>query len=218
VRRSSAAAGFTLVEVLIALAITAFIAAIAYSSLSTALQAVESTRATAQRSYEVNRAWMIISRDLRQFVARPVRDEFGQVEPAITGGTAARFPLSFTRTGWHNPNDSQRSNLQRVNYRVEGGVLWRDAYTVLDRAPDTAPRQVRLLEGVEVVELVFLGALSDARSVGQGIELETRNWQGNWVSDTSAPDSELSPPAALEFRLQLEDLGEMRRVYALPPL
>ncbi len=149
-RRSSAAAGFTLIEVLIALAITAFIAAIAYSSLSTALQAVETTRATAQRSYEVNRAWMIISRDLRQFVARPVRDEFGQVEPAITGGTAARFPLSFTRTGWHNPNDSQRSNLQRVNYRVEDGALWRDAYTVLDRAPDTAPRQVRLLEGVEV--------------------------------------------------------------------
>jgi general secretion pathway protein J len=206
------------VEVLIALAITAFIAAIAYSSLSTALQAVESTRATAQRSYELNRAWMIISRDLRQFVARPVRDEFGQVEPAMAGGTAARFPLSFTRTGWHNPNDIQRSNLQRVNYRVEDGALWRDAYTVLDRAPDTAPQQVRLLEGVEVLELVFLGALADARSVGQGIELETRDWQGNWVADTSAPDTELPPPAALEFRLQLEDLGEMRRVYALPPL
>jgi general secretion pathway protein J len=218
VRGSRPAAGFTLVEVLIALAITAFIAAIAYRSLSTALQAVESTRAIAQRSYEVNRAWMIISRDLRQFVPRPVRDEFGQVEPAVVGGTAARFPLGFTRTGWHNPNDRERSNLQRVNYRVEDGALWRDAYPVLDRAPDTVPQQARLLEGVEVLEVVFLGTLSDAQRTGQGIELDTRNWQGNWVSDTSAPDSELPPPAALEFRLQLEDLGEMRRVYALPPL
>ncbi|MDH4042590.1 MAG: type II secretion system minor pseudopilin GspJ [Gammaproteobacteria bacterium] len=217
-RGSRPAAGFTLVEVLIALAITAFIAAIAYRSLSTALQAVESTRAIAQRSYEVNRAWMIISRDLRQFVPRPVRDEFGQVEPAVVGGTAARFPLGFTRTGWHNPNDRERSNLQRVNYRVEDGALWRDAYPVLDRAPDTVPQQARLLEGVEVLEVVFLGTLSDAQRTGQGIELDTRNWQGNWVSDTSAPDSELPPPAALEFRLQLEDLGEMRRVYALPPL
>ena len=217
-RCSRPAAGFTLVEVLIALAITAFIAAIAYRSLSTALQAVESTRAIAQRSYEVNRAWMIISRDLRQFVPRPVRDEFGQVEPAVVGGTAARFPLGFTRTGWHNPNDRERSNLQRVNYRVEDGALWRDAYPVLDRAPDTVPQQARLLEGVEVLEVVFLGTLSDAQRTGQGIELDTRNWQGNWVSDTSAPDSELPPPAALEFRLQLEDLGEMRRVYALPPL
>lgn len=211
-------AGFTLVEVLIALAITAFIAAIAYSSLSTALQAVESTRATARRSYEVSRAWMIISRDLRQFAARPVRDEFGQLEPAMVGGNAARFPLSFTRSGWHNPNNISRSNLQRVSYRVEDGALWRDAFPVLDRAPDTVPQQLRLLEGVEVLELVFLGNLTDAQPSGRGTALETRDWLANWAADTATGDVELPPPAALEFRLQLDDLGEMRRIYALPPL
>jgi general secretion pathway protein J len=211
-------AGFTLVEVLIALAITAFISAIAYSSLSSALAAVESIRVTAQRTYEVDRAWMIISRDLGQFVARPVRDEFGEVEPAMMGGAAARFPLSFTRTGWHNPVGNQRSNLQRINYRLEDGALWRDSYPVLDRAPDSAPRQVRLLEDVEVLELVFLGSLNEAEPASSGIALDTRGWQGSWVSDTSAPNTELAPPVALEFRLQLEDLGEMRRIYALPPL
>jgi general secretion pathway protein J len=211
-------AGFTLVEVLIALAITAFISAIAYSSLSSALAAVESIRVTAQRTYEVDRAWMIISRDLGQFVARPVRDEFGEVEPAMMGGAAARFPLSFTRTGWHNPVGNQRSNLQRVNYRLEDGALWRDSYPVLDRAPDSAPRQVRLLEDVEVLELVFLRSLDEAEPASRSIELDTRGWQGSWVSDTSAPNTELAPPVALEFRLQLEDLGEMRRIYALPPL
>ncbi len=211
-------AGFTLVEVLIALAITAFISAIAYSSLSSALAAVESIRVTAQRTYEVDRAWMIISRDLGQFVARPVRDEFGEVEPAMMGGAAARFPLSFTRTGWHNPVGNQRSNLQRINYRLEDGALWRDSYPVLDRAPDSAPRQVRLLEDVEVLELVFLGSLNEAEPASSGIALDTRGWQGSWVSDTSAPNSELAPPVAREFRLQLEDLGEMRRIYALPPL
>jgi general secretion pathway protein J len=211
-------AGFTLVEVLIALAITAFISAIAYSSLSSALAAVESIRVTAQRTYEVDRAWMIISRDLGQFVARPVRDEFGEVEPAMMGGAAARFPLSFTRTGWHNPVGNQRSNLQRVNYRLEDGALWRDSYPVLDRAPDSAPRQVRLLEDVEVLELVFLRSLDEAEPASSGIALDTRGWQGSWVSDTSAPNTELAPPVALEFRLQLEDLGEMRRIYALPPL
>ncbi len=214
----SKTAGFTLVEVLIALAITAFIAAIAYSSLSAALQAVESTRATAQRSYEVSRAWMIISRDLRQFVARPVRDEFGQLEPAMVGGPAARFPLSFTRSGWHNPNDIARSNLQRVSYRVEDGALWRDTYPVLDRAPDTVPQQLRLLEGVEVLELVFLGNLTDVQPAGRGIAFETRDWLVNWASDAVTGDAELPPPAALELRLQLDDLGEMRRIYALPPL
>ncbi len=217
-QRSNSGAGFTLIEVLIALAITAFVAAIAYSSLSSALLAVERTRATAQRTYELDRAWMIISRDLRQFVARPVRDEFGQVEPALVGGTAARFPLSFTRTGWYNPNSNPRSNLQRVNYRLEDGALWRDAYPVLDRAPDTLPQQVRLLEDVEVLEVVFLGALAQAEPEGRGMVLDTQSWQDTWVADTSTPDMELPPPVALEVRLQLDDLGEIRRIYALPPL
>ena len=121
------AEGFTLLEVLIAMAITAFVALIATTSLSRVLDGVESLRASADRTYEVNRAWMIISRDLRHFVERPVRDEFGEIEPALLGGPLARFALSFTRAGWHNPNAHPRSNLQRVNYRLEDEALWRDS-------------------------------------------------------------------------------------------
>ena len=69
--------GFTLLEVLIAMAITAFVALIATTSLSRVMDGVESLRATADRTYDVNRAWMIISRDLRHLAERPVRDEFG---------------------------------------------------------------------------------------------------------------------------------------------
>ena len=141
--------GFTLIEVLIALAITAFVSMIAYTSLSTVLSGVESMRENTDRIYEVNRAFMILTRDLRQFADRPVRDEYGELEPAMTGGILARFPLSFTRTGWHNPNRHPRSNMQRVNYRLEDQALWRDSYPVLDRASDTEPDSVVLLEGVD---------------------------------------------------------------------
>ena len=103
--------GFTLIEVLIALSITAFVAALAYSSLSRAIDGVEGTRAIAERTSEINRAWTILSRDLRQFVPRPVRDEFGEEEPAMLGGPAARYLLSFTRAGWFNPNQLPRSSL-----------------------------------------------------------------------------------------------------------
>ena len=67
------------------MAITAFVALIATTSLSRVIDGVESLRETADRTYEVNRAWMIISRDLRHFVERPVRDEFGEIEPALLG-------------------------------------------------------------------------------------------------------------------------------------
>jgi general secretion pathway protein J len=210
--------GFTLVEVLIALAITAFVSTIAYTSLSTVMTGVESTREATRRTVEINRAWAIISRDLRHFVARPVRDEFGEEEPALAGGPASRFYLSFTRAGWHNPADHPRGNLQRVNYRLQDNALWRDSYPVLDRAGDTEAREVMLLEDVEQLQLFFLASVGDIEAEGEGITVDTRNWVENWVSDTSVGGQELAPPVAIEFRLELADQGEMRRIYALPPL
>ena len=214
--RSKCASGFTLVEVLIALAITAFVATIAYSSLSTVIIGMESTRENSQRAYAVNRAWMIITRDLRQFVNRPVRDEFGEPEPALQGGPAARFALSLTRSGWHNPNARLRSNLQRVNYRIEDEALWRDSYSVLDRAADTEPASVKLLEGVEYLDLAFLESLAAVESNRASSTLETRGWPDSWVVDTSEPGSVLAPPVALQITLQLSDWGEMSRLYELP--
>lgn len=212
------ARGFTLVEVLIALAITAFVATIAYTSLANVMNSVEQLRANADRSYEVNRAWMIISRDLREFANRPVRDEFGETEPALSGGELARFPLSLTRTGWHNPNGHPRSNLQRVNYRLEDEGLWRDMYYVLDRAGDSEPESVLLLDGVEYLELSFLGSLEQLEVETGGTTVDARNWADNWVGDSLGGGADTEPPAALAITLQLRDWGEMRRVYALPPL
>jgi general secretion pathway protein J len=210
--------GFTLVEVLIALAITAFVSTIAYASLSTVMIGVESTREAANRTNELNRAWMIISRDLRQFAARPVRDEFGELEPAMAGGSAARFLLSFTRAGWHNPVGQQRSTLQRVNYLLEDEALWRESYPVLDRAGDTEPSRVKLLEGIEYLDLAFLASLESVETNDDQKSLDTSAWAENWVADISNPDIELSPPVAIEIRMQLKDFGEIRRLYELPPL
>lgn len=211
-------AGFTLLEVLIAMAITAFVALIATTSLSRVMDGVQSLRATADRTYEVNRAWMIISRDLRHFSDRPVRDEFGQIEPALAGGELARFALSFTRAGWHNPNANPRSNLQRVNYRLEDEALWRDSYPVLDRAGDTEPYSVMLLDGVEDMQLGFLASLDDLEIPSGGAVPDTSNWVTNWVVDVGSSDTEMKNPIGVEIILQLQGLGEMRRLYALPPL
>ena len=216
-RTEQAARGFTLVEVLIALAITAFVAAVAYTSLSTVITGVESARAGAERTQAINRTFMLLSRDLRQFVERPVRDEFGDTEPALSGGEAARFALSFTRAGWHNPNGLPRSHLQRVNYRFEDQALWRESYPVLDRAGDTEGTSVQLLDDVDYLELAFLGSVDQLR-LGRGTNVDTRQWPENWVVDTSDRDALPRPPVAIEVTLGLADLGEITRLYVLPPL
>ncbi|PLW81932.1 type II secretion system protein GspJ [Kineobactrum sediminis] len=217
VARGAKEQGFTLIEVLIALAITAFVGAAAYSGLSAVISGVESTRAVAERSWEVNRALMILSRDLRHFSPRPVRDEFGEQEPALSGGRAARFMLSFTRSGWHNSGDYNRSNLQRVNYVVQEEALWRESYPVLDRAGSTEPRRVLLLDGVRGLRLSFLDAPASLGPGSRGTMIDTRNWPENWVMDTSQPGQQLAPPVALELVLELDDLGELRSLHALPP-
>ena len=108
-RSNASAAGFTLVEVLIAMAITALISVVAYTGLSSALSGAESLRSASGRAHDINQTLALLSRDLRQVVNRPVVDEFGQVVPALMGGEMAREPLSLTRAGWHNSSAAPRS-------------------------------------------------------------------------------------------------------------
>jgi general secretion pathway protein J len=208
----SNAAGFTLIEVLIAMAITALVAMLSFTSLSSVLTSVEVLRDRGQRISELNRAWTLISRDLSHFVARPVRDEFGQIESAMSGGAEVANGISFTRGGWHNPNRQLRSQLQRVRYRLEDDVLWRESFIVLDRTSESEPQRARLLTGVDDFQLAFFGA---AVSLG-GEELDTEDWPDNWGVSASSTGA-VAPPQALELRVQLQDWGEVRWLYDLPP-
>jgi general secretion pathway protein J len=209
------ARGFTLVEVLIAMAITAFIAAAAYAGLSNVLLGAEQLQAAGGRTRDINRAMTLLERDMRQFVNRPVRDEFGGRQPGLTGGPLALFPLSLTRSGWHNSLELPRSDLQRVHYYIEDDALWRAYYTVLDQAVDTQLQRVRLLDGIEDFQLRFLATL-EALEIDRDLVVDTRSWLPNWVPEPGTSASNFAPPVAIELRLELVDLGPLRRVYALP--
>jgi general secretion pathway protein J len=205
--------GFTLIEVLIAMSITALVATLSFSSLSAVLISVQSLQEQGERISEVNRAWTIVSRDLRQFALRPVRDQYGQAESALYGGAALDNSLSFTRTGWHNPNLRLRSELQRVRYRLEDSVLWRESYSVLDRSGESQLQRVALIQDVEEFELAFLGEGTEVR----GEELDTEDWPDNWGANASS-SGVIAPPQALELRIALVDWGELRWLYDLPGL
>ncbi|MFK7829226.1 MAG: type II secretion system minor pseudopilin GspJ [Congregibacter sp.] len=206
--------GFTLVEVLIALAITVLVAGAAYSGISAVLSGAEQLRESGQRMVELNRAFSLLSRDLRFIVNRGVRDEFGTLQPALSGGPLAFYPLTLTRAGWHNGQELPRSDLQRVHYYLEDGALWRAYSPVLDRASDAPLQQIRLIEGVESIELRFL-ASAESLEADRSLVVDTRNWASNWIADPGSPAA-LVPPEAIEMRLLFEDLGEVRRFYVLP--
>lgn len=208
--------GFTLVEVLIALAVTAFVAAASYTGISAVLSGAEQLRVVGERTRDINRAISLLDRDLRQFIDRPVRDEFGDLQPALAGGPLALFSLSLTREGWHNSRGQPRSDLQRVHYFLDNGALWRSYHLSLDRAVDAQVQEVELLAGVSDLELRFLESI-EGLELGQDLVVDTRSWRRNWVALPGVASTPPTPPVALELRLVLEDVGEIRRLYALPP-
>ena len=207
--------GFTLVEVLVAMAITALISVVAYGALSSALSGAESVRSAMVRSQDINQTLMLLSRDIRQVVNRSVIDEFNQRAPALSGGALSRYPLTLTRAGWHNSTGAPRSTLQRVRWWIEDDVLWRAHFPVLDRTPGTEAIETAMLDDVERFEVRFVPTISDVKSDRDDV-IDDRDWRDNWMLDVSQPGLELPTPAAIEIVLQIAKLGEVRRLYVLP--
>ena len=202
--------GFTLLEVLIAMAITAMVATLAFASLSRTMDSVQILREQGDRITELNRAWGLLTRDLQHFVNRPVRNEFGSNDPALYGGEVADQTLGFTRIGWYNSTGRPRSSMQRVRYVVEEETLYRESFLVLDRTSESEPQRVALLDGVQFFELRFLTSDIPLR----GTELETDDWPEVWGVGPTAVGQ--APPQAIELRMELADLGEVRWLYELP--
>lgn len=156
-------AGFTLVEMLVALLIFGAIAAAGVAMLSFSVRAQGTTTAKLDDVAALNRTVSILSADLAQAVDRPTRDERGTRLPAFTGeaGGSADLMLRLVRGGWSNLDGAPRPGLQKVAYRVANGALERIAFPMLDGAAPLPPAV--LLTGVADARLRYRyrGAWSD---------------------------------------------------------
>ncbi len=145
--------GFTLLELLVALAIFAVIAVMAYSGLDTILSAHFQTDQHATQLARLQMTFTWLRRDIEQHVERPIRDQYGDNQQALQGTMSQ---LELTRAGWRNIAQQQRSSLQRVAYHIEDQNLWRSYWWVLDRAQDTRPIRMNLLNDVDEIKLRYL--------------------------------------------------------------
>lgn len=200
-RQSYAVHGFTLLELLVAIAIFAILGTLAMSGYTQLQRQSEYAEQRLARVREVQRAVQLIVQDLSQIEPRPVREGLGEIRvPAVAAGTAVDYPLQFTRAGWSNTAGLARPTLQRVGYRVDGEGLWRDHWATLDRTMTVEPVRVRLLAGVRSVRFRFM--------------TPERSWVERWplIEGATTVDAERQRPAAVEVTLDLEDWGEIRRL------
>ena len=111
--------GFTLLEILIAMAIFTLIGLASTNLLTTVIDSNEISNQRFDKLQALQRAMMLIERDVLQAVARPVRINGESTEQVIQGGEDVNESdadgLALVHAGWHNPqNRLPRSTLQAV--------------------------------------------------------------------------------------------------------
>lgn len=192
--------GFTLLELLVALAIFAFMAAVMYSGTQLVIEEREVVNERLTELQNMQRTVRLLQTDFTQLYPRAVRDELGRgAAPALATERQAEITVLLTRTGWRNPDNlNPRGNLQRVRYRYdpETATLYRDYWPVVDRVLASEPREEELLQGVTDFNVEFLDG-SD-------------NWQEGWPLPGATNNSVL--PRAVRYRLELTTYGEITRL------
>lgn len=206
--RHRAQSGFTLMEVLIAVTITAVIGLGVWQVVSGVVLSRDRVDSVAGEFESLQRAFLLLERDIHQIVNRPIRNIYGDFEPALSTLDEA-YVLTLTRQGWRNPLGHKRSELQRSAWEFTGDELHRRYWVAVDRGQEEASQSVRLLENVDAFGVRFLD--------------RERNWSDSWPPDTAGgppAGSDSSPqrplPLAIEVTLSHRRFGELVRLFSLP--
>ncbi len=219
--------GFTLIEMLVAVAITAAIGTLAYRALDGALLADERVSEVVGQVNEVDRLWQYLGNDLLYSVPRTWTNAYGDLRSAMIGVFGDRlshsdvviaddsgYLLQFIRHNRDNLLERPRSDLYMVGYRLtqdEGldtQTLWRDSWSPVDGTAEPIMQQRRLLEGIKTLRFRYLPA--------EVKTLKDSAWITGWPRGISM-GANTSLPAAVEVKVELSELGSLRRLFSLTP-
>src|SRR5882724_3693688 len=192
------ARGFTLVEIFVAIAIFTAVAVLAFGGYNQLVHQSELADARMKRVRAIQTTVLRLSQDFAELEPRPVREPIGSgVQPALYSGSRTGSLVQLTRAGWANPAGIGRSTLQRVEYALEGGVLFRLQHAALDTVLNDEPAKVQLLDAVRGLRFSFLDV------------------QQQWSPDWPRPGQQASVrgrPLAVRIELELEDWGTITRL------
>ena len=192
--------GFTLLEILVAVAILAIMSVMAYRGVSEARVSVENAGGHMDRLREVQRAMNLLTGDFRTLAPRPIREPIGDgYRAALRRDPNAVTLVELSHGGWPNGAGTPRGTVQRVSYRLEERTLIREYWNVSDPTLANLPVPRRLLNQVERIEIRYMNA--------------GREWVTQWPPLGSPGDAELrSRPMAVEITIVLADYGELKRL------
>jgi len=196
--------GFTLIEVLVAMAVFAVLSALAYMTLGQTLSNSEMLTERMDRLQAVQRTMSLLSMELLQAAPRSIRGDLGDTQPALISDFGAAFALQLTHNGWPNSAGVPRSTQQRTAYRIEDDELIRYHWNVLDRTANNIAVATVLLDNIESLTFRFLQ--------------QNGEWTEQWPPTSGQPSSDTNLlPRAVTIVLVLPDEGELTRVVEVSP-
>ncbi len=194
--RPCTARGFTLIEVLVSVLIFALMSAAAYAAIDTLLRSRQALYQREQSLQQLQTAMGRFERDLRQAMAEPVRDAYGETQPLLSGN---RTSVVLTRAGLANPLGQTRARFEHVQWALQDETLNRASFGVLDRAINTKPHIVPMLGGVTGFSLSYF---------------DGTQWRQQWPRPDASPDLPKVLPVAVALELETAEYGLLRRVIA----
>lgn len=199
--------GFTLIEILISLAIFTLIGLASTGLLTTVIDSSELSSERFAKLQQLQRAMITIERDIQQAMLRPVRLDGDANDIVIRGGEiddSDASGLAFVRGGWHNPQFMlPRSTLQLIAYRLNDTQLERVYGNYLDNVIGFEPKTRVLLDNVSDFQIEFI---PPASSENQG-NSKALNWVPNYTGTAL--------PLGIAITITSDDFGEIRREFAL---
>ena len=188
--------GFTLFEMVIAVAIFMVMGAIAYPGLTQMAKTGQAVGEINQRISELQSTVTYMTRDWMQLAPRDIRNRFGDEENNLV---IEDNRVRFTRGGRSNLTQQPRSQLQRVQYRLVERALVREHWLSLDQGIEEEPFSSVLLRDVESFE-VFLIDSSEKKIA-------------TWPAIAAVG---IGDPIALSFNIETLDMGAIRRILEIP--
>jgi general secretion pathway protein J len=196
--------GFTLIEILVAMAIFTIIGLASTGVLNSVINSDQLSSERFEKLEELQRAMLTIERDILQIVPRKVRINSEPVSAVISGGEdvfdSDADGIGFVRAGWHNPQMLlPRSTLQAVGYRIQEEQLQRLYGNYVDNVIGYEPKIKILLSDIEDFRVSFL---TEAEQLEEPDE-----WKETYSSATL--------PIAISITIVSKTFGEIRREFIL---
>lgn len=191
-----ASRGFTLLELLLAMAIFAVISLAGFTIFNTVFESEKGSREKIAKLNKLQTAFILLERDITQIARRHVRmagDDSSNnfIHSQNAGFSSDVDGIAFIRSGWTNPGlILPRSDLQAVAYRLNDTKLERIYYNFVDPVLGEEPKVRPLLD--DVTELMF--------------EFFYQNkWQKELITGKM--------PLGLAIEVTTDDFGKIRRQF-----